>query len=132
VALNYMAARCCAADADNGQSAAVAMGASCARRLRWIDGRARGAARVVGHATGAWSGAPARKGPRLRPLRGSHLMLPAWRLPLAQAVSLMHPHDGRPVFAYPWEGVTLVGTTDSITKADGTAKARITGPNSIT
>ena len=50
--------------------------------------------------------------PKLRPLRGSHLLLPAWRLPLAQAVSLMHPHDGRPVFAYPWEGVTLVGTTD--------------------
>jgi hypothetical protein len=24
----------------------------------------------------------------------------------------MHPHDGRPVFAYPWEGATLVGTTD--------------------
>jgi glycerol-3-phosphate dehydrogenase len=35
-------------------------------------------------------------------LRGSHLLLPAWRLPLAQAVSLMHPRDGRPVFAYPW------------------------------
>ena len=38
--------------------------------------------------------------------------LPAWRLPVAQAVSLMHPRDGRPVFAFPWEGVTLVGTTD--------------------
>jgi glycerol-3-phosphate dehydrogenase len=24
----------------------------------------------------------------------------------------MHPHDGRPVFAFPWEGVTLAGTTD--------------------
>ncbi len=24
----------------------------------------------------------------------------------------MHPIDGRPVFAFPWEGVTLVGTTD--------------------
>ncbi|MDN2712465.1 glycerol-3-phosphate dehydrogenase/oxidase [Janthinobacterium sp. SUN118] len=72
-------------------------------------------ARLVISATGAWAdglrgqvGAP----PKLRPLRGSHLLLPAWRLPLAQAVSLMHPRDGRPVFAYPWEGVTLVGTTD--------------------
>lgn len=72
-------------------------------------------ARLVVSATGAWGdrlrgqlgGAP-----RLRPLRGSHLLLPAWRLPLAQAISLMHPQDGRPVFAYPWEGVTLVGTTD--------------------
>jgi glycerol-3-phosphate dehydrogenase len=69
-------------------------------------------ARVVVDATGAWSGALHGKGPRLRPLRGSHLILPAWRLPLSQAVSLMHPQDGRPVFAYPWEGTTLVGTTD--------------------
>lgn len=49
---------------------------------------------------------------KLRPLRGSHLLLPAWRLPVAQAVSFMHPRDGRPVFAYPWEGVSLIGTTD--------------------
>jgi glycerol-3-phosphate dehydrogenase len=27
-------------------------------------------------------------------------------------VSLLHPRDGRPVFATPWEGVALVGTTD--------------------
>ena len=72
-------------------------------------------ARLVISATGAWAdGLRGQVGakPKLRPLRGSHLLLPAWRLPLAQAVSLMHPHDGRPVFAYPWEGVTLVGTTD--------------------
>ena len=72
-------------------------------------------AHLVISATGAWAdGLRAQLGaaPKLRPLRGSHLLLPAWRLPLAQAVSLMHPQDGRPVFAYPWEGVTLVGTTD--------------------
>jgi glycerol-3-phosphate dehydrogenase len=72
-------------------------------------------ARVVVNATGAWAdGLRGQTGaaPKLRPLRGSHLVLPAWRLPLAQAVSLMHPTDGRPVFAFPWEGVTLVGTTD--------------------
>jgi glycerol-3-phosphate dehydrogenase len=45
-------------------------------------------------------------------LRGSHLVFPRWRLPLAQAVSFLHPVDGRYVFAFPWEGVTLVGTTD--------------------
>lgn len=72
-------------------------------------------ARCTIAATGAWSdrlrgtlGKPA----KLRPLRGSHLLLPAWRLPLARAVAFMHPGDGRPVFAYPWQGVTLVGTTD--------------------
>lgn len=50
--------------------------------------------------------------PHMRPLRGSHLVLPDWRLPLASAVAFAHPRDGRPVFAYPWEGATLVGTTD--------------------
>ncbi|MEH6436911.1 glycerol-3-phosphate dehydrogenase/oxidase [Massilia sp. DD77] len=71
-------------------------------------------ARVVVNAAGAWAGALGGegKGPRLRPLRGSHLVLPSWRLPLAQAVSLLHPGDRRPVFAFPWEGATLVGTTD--------------------
>jgi glycerol-3-phosphate dehydrogenase len=72
-------------------------------------------ARIVINATGAWAdrlraqvGAEA----AIRPLRGSHLIFSSWRLPLAQAVSFLHPVDRRPVFAFPWEGVTLVGTTD--------------------
>lgn len=82
------------------------------------EGRGRTAdvyTRVVINATGAWAdrlrgqvGAP----PRIRPLRGSHLIFPAERLPVAQALSFLHPVDRRPVFIFPWEGVTLVGTTD--------------------
>ena len=86
-------------------------------------------ARLVINATGAWAdGLRGKAGaaPRLRPLRGSHLVLPAWRLPLAQAVSLMHPQDGRPVFAFPWEGITLVGTTDVDHRADLNTEAAIT------
>lgn len=78
-------------------------------------------ARLVIDACGAWSGMLGASSLRLRPLRGSHLVLPAWRLPLAQAVSLMHPADGRPVFAFPWEGATLVGTTD-VDHKDGLVK----------
>ncbi len=70
---------------------------------------------VVINATGAWAdnlrvkvGAK----PRLRHLRGSHLIFPEKKLPISRAVSFWHPQDGRPVFAYPWEGVTIVGTTD--------------------
>jgi len=75
-------------------------------------------ARVVVNATGAWSSLSAGesvpgRAPRLRQLRASHLVLPACRLPLAQAVSLLHPGDGRPVFVFPWEGVTLVGAADA-------------------
>lgn len=71
--------------------------------------------RVVINATGAWSDglrAQVGAGKRIRPLRGSHLIFPAWRLPVAQAVSFLHPFDRRPVFIFPWEGITLVGTTD--------------------
>ncbi|MEK8030603.1 glycerol-3-phosphate dehydrogenase/oxidase [Ideonella sp. DXS29W] len=73
------------------------------------------AARCVVNATGVWADALRAglgRAPLLRPLRGSHLLIPDWRLPLPQAVALFHPHDGRPVFALPWEGATLVGTTD--------------------
>jgi len=48
----------------------------------------------------------------LRPLRGSHLLFDAWRLPLAQAIAFFHPDDRRPMFAIPWEGSTLVGASD--------------------
>lgn len=72
-------------------------------------------ARLVINATGAWADqmrSQADASPRMRPLRGSHLIFPSWRLPVAQALSFMHPVDRRPVFIYPWEGISLVGTTD--------------------
>jgi len=72
-------------------------------------------ARVVINATGAWADDLRREvggRARLRRLRGSHLIFPAKRIPLTRAVSFLHPRDHRFVFAFPWEGVTLVGTTD--------------------
>lgn len=71
-------------------------------------------ARAVAQATGAWADELRAKNglEHIRPLRGSHLLLPAWRLPVAQAVSFMHPEDKRPVFVFPWEGATVIGTTD--------------------
>ena len=72
-------------------------------------------ARCVINAAGAWSDrlrAEVGGEPKLRPLRGSHLLFEAWRFPLAQAVALFHPDDRRPLFAVPWEGSTLIGTTD--------------------
>lgn len=71
--------------------------------------------RLVINATGAWAdGLREQVGgeKRIRPLRGSHLIFPSWRLPVAQAVSFLHPVDQRPVFILPWEGVSIVGTTD--------------------
>jgi glycerol-3-phosphate dehydrogenase len=130
VALNYMAAEALLHD-DAFDAAAGEAGDVCGVRLR--DGLTGAQhevrARLVINATGAWADklrAPQSTATRLRPLRGSHLVLPAWRLPLAQAISLMHPADGRPVFAYPWEGVTLVGTTDVDHHDDLSREAAIT------
>ena len=72
-------------------------------------------AKVVINATGAWADelrVKLGKDQRLRAIRGSHLIFPAARFALPEAFSLLHPKDGRAVFALPWEGVTLVGTTD--------------------
>ncbi|MBN1964733.1 MAG: glycerol-3-phosphate dehydrogenase/oxidase [Anaerolineae bacterium] len=107
-ALNYVAATGLLRD-DAGQVIGATLHDAVADRV--ADVRAR----VVINATGAWAdrlrgqvGGEA----RIRPLRGSHLIFPDWRLPVAQAVAFLHPLDSRPVFVFPWEGVTLVGTTD--------------------
>jgi glycerol-3-phosphate dehydrogenase len=97
-----------------------ASGRVCGIALRDLDpaGRDRETevlAPVVISAVGAWAddlrmqiGARS----RLRLLRGSHLVLPAAQLPLTRSINIFHPEDQRPVFAFPWEGVTIVGTTD--------------------
>ncbi len=85
--------------------------------------------RVVVNATGAWADRlrnQVGEDSRLRPLRGSHLVFPANRLPIPQAISFQHPLDRRPVFALPWEGVTLLGTTDEDHQASLDAEPRIT------
>lgn len=70
-------------------------------------------AKVVVNACGAWADEFQERRPgRLRPLRGSHLVFPAWRVPCPCAISFMHPQDRRPGFLIPWEGVTFCGTTD--------------------
>lgn len=49
---------------------------------------------------------------KLRPLRGSHIILSGSRLPVSEAVTFFHPRDKRAMFIIPWEGTTMVGTTD--------------------
>ena len=77
-----------------------------------IDGERREVtATVTVHATGVWAGV-APGAPVLRPLRGSHLVFARETLPLSTALAWLHPQDRRPVFAHPWEGAVVVGTTD--------------------
>ncbi len=106
VAVNYVAA---GITSHNGRVIGVQLTDAVSGQTREIH------TPLVINASGAWAagvrGAPG-GGPLLRPLRGSHLVFSTDRFPLAQAVSWLHPRDDRPIFAYPWEGAVIYGTTD--------------------
>jgi len=71
--------------------------------------------KVVINATGPWTDeirANLNLEKRLRKLRGSHLIFSKNRFPIFKALTIFHPIDGRAMFILPWEGTTLVGTTD--------------------
>ena len=84
---------------------------------------------VVINATGAWADklrnqlTPEK---RVRPLRGSHLVIPRRRLPVSDVYSFFHPDDKRGVFVFPWEGATAIGTTDLDHREDMDVEASIT------
>lgn len=107
VAINYVAAEDFLF--DGGQ----VVGARLRDLVENRTGEAR--ARVVINATGAWADRLRNRigvAPRIRPLRGSHLVFPGWRLPVKRALGMFHPVDHRALFIIPWQGVTVVGTTD--------------------
>ncbi|HEX6744471.1 MAG TPA: glycerol-3-phosphate dehydrogenase/oxidase [Solirubrobacteraceae bacterium] len=124
-------------------SEAERFGAVCANRMEVTDllddgGRTRGVcvrdalsgerlqlrADNVVNATGVWADR-LRPGelhdeaevPRIRPSRGSHITLARDTLPLA-AGAIVPAGGGRAIFALPWLGSTLVGTTDDEHDAD--------------
>ena len=93
-------------------------------------------AKVVVNACGAWTNllqinqnkqANISKKPpvNMRPLRGSHLVIANWRLPVASVISVQHAQDKRPVQIYPWQNVTIVGTTDVEHHDDMALEAKI-------
>jgi glycerol-3-phosphate dehydrogenase len=76
----------------------------------------RARAHLVVNAAGVWVdvlrdafGIP---GHRVRPSRGSHIVLSRTTLPLRAAVTVPSPDDGRPVFCIPHPEGVLIGTTD--------------------
>jgi glycerol-3-phosphate dehydrogenase len=72
-------------------------------------------ATVVINSTGAWADELRTEvggAPRMRPLKGSHLVFPADKLPVSVGMNIAHPDDGRPITVTPWQGATVVGTTD--------------------
>jgi len=95
----------------DGRMRGIAVGDTCGEGSRTAEARAK----VVVNATGPWTdelraelGAPG----RLHKQRGSHILFPRERLPVSEALTFFHPTDRRAMFVIPWEGTTLVGTTD--------------------
>ncbi len=114
-------------------------GAVCANRAEVLelierDGRARGVrvrdresgerfvieAENVVNATGVWADRlrpdelhEEAEAPVIRPSRGTHITLAQADLPLGQAGVIVPAGGGRRIFALPWLGDALVGTTDS-------------------
>jgi glycerol-3-phosphate dehydrogenase len=75
-------------------------------------------AKVVVNATGAFSDCVRRKAlpsatPMIKPSQGIHLVFGPEFLQAETAVLVPHTSDGRVLFAIPWHGHTLAGTTDS-------------------
>lgn len=76
------------------------------------------AAKVVVNATGPFTDALRRQAepgvqPMISPSQGIHLVFDRSFLPGKTAIMVPHTSDGRVLFAIPWHGHTLVGTTDT-------------------
>jgi glycerol-3-phosphate dehydrogenase len=56
--------------------------------------------------------------PRIAPSRGTHLVLDATDLPMGEAACIVPAGEGRMIFALPWYGRTLIGTTDNDFEGD--------------
>ena len=113
-------------------------GAVCANRLEVLElveevGKARGVcvrdlesgdvfdvrAETVVNATGVWADRlrpeelhDEAEVPVIRPSRGTHITLPYEKLPLKDG-AIVPAGSGRSIFALPWLGSTLIGTTDN-------------------
>jgi glycerol-3-phosphate dehydrogenase len=83
-------------------------------------------ARVVVNATGVFAeevslleqqGGDVQNPIRISPSRGTHLVLPRTFLPSDHALMIPNTDDGRVLFAIPWMGQTLLGTTDVATES---------------
>jgi glycerol-3-phosphate dehydrogenase len=78
-------------------------------------------AKVVINATGIFTDSVRRLAdpdarPLIAPSQGAHLVFDHSFLPGSNAILVPHTRDGRVMFAIPWHGHTLVGTTDTPVK----------------
>ncbi|MFP2928877.1 glycerol-3-phosphate dehydrogenase [Pyxidicoccus sp. 3LG] len=119
------------------EAGATVLNHASVRSLVLQDGKAQGAvvvdhltgqevtvlARAIVNATGPWSDeirkldAPNGISPAVRGSKGVHLAVPRERLRHNDAFTLLSPKDGRVMFVLPAEGFTIIGTTETSTRA---------------
>jgi glycerol-3-phosphate dehydrogenase len=109
--LNYAPVTSLTRDADGFVDGIVAQDLESGRELR-------AAAKVVVNATGALADRVRRLAhpdaePLIAPSQGIHLVFDGSLLPGGHAIMVPHTSDGRVMFAIPWHGHTVVGTTDT-------------------
>jgi glycerol-3-phosphate dehydrogenase len=109
--LNYAPVTALTRDAEGYVNGVVAYDAESGAELR-------AQARVVINATGAFCDqvrrlAEPQAEPLIAPSQGVHLVFDQSFLPGGSAIMVPHTGDGRVMFAIPWHGHTLVGTTDT-------------------
>lgn len=117
---------------DAARHGALAVNYAQVERLETADGRTRGArvvdlvtgdayavrAAVVVNATGPWTDTfrGDRQKPLLAPSKGAHVMVPRHRMGNREAITVLSPIDGRVMFIVPWNDLTYIGTTETLTK----------------
>ncbi len=80
-------------------------------------------ARAVVNATGVWMDRVQRMDDaavqaQVVPSKGAHIVVPFERLPIKTAVIMPKTSDGRVLFAVPWQGRVVIGTTDAAYEGD--------------
>ena len=115
VLLNYVEVTGLSKDAQGFVNGVIARDAETGQEFQF-------AAKVVINATGAFSDrlrliAEPAAAPMIAPSQGIHLVFDAAFLAGESAIMVPHTSDGRVLFAIPWHGHTLVGTTDTAISA---------------
>jgi glycerol-3-phosphate dehydrogenase len=67
--------------------------------------------------------------PRIAPSRGTHILLDRGDLSTGSAACIVPASEGRSIFALPWYGRTLIGTTDN--EFDGDVDSPRPGPEEV-
>jgi glycerol-3-phosphate dehydrogenase len=109
--LNYAPVTALTRDAEGFVDGVVARDLESGRELR-------AEAKVVINAAGPFCDAVRRLAqpdavPLIAPSQGIHLVFDGSFLPAGSAIMVPHTSDGRVMFAIPWHGHTVVGTTDT-------------------